>query len=106
MLHKFIKYSVSLIVLLHCLGLTQLVSSYSKDRSAFVSMANMNEEETKKETESKEDVDDAKNMHHKHAYLLTPLSFTNKLVYFSCSKSRVNHQFFLENPTPPPDTRA
>ena len=39
--------------MLHCMGVTQLASSLAKDKSAFIGMLNITEEETKKEKESK-----------------------------------------------------
>ena len=104
MIKKLLKYFLSLVILLHCTGVTQLVSAYSKDDSAFVSMLDMNEEETKKE--SKEDVDSTKDLRAKISTVLTSISFTEKQIYFSGSKSRVNHQFIIELPTPPPDFKA
>ncbi len=106
MIKKSIKYFLSLVILLHCTGVTQLVSACSKDNSAFVTMMNMNEEETKKEKESKEDTECINDLRGKVAALAPNISFTEKQIYFSGSKSRVNHQFIIELPTPPPDFMA
>lgn len=103
---KVFKYFVSLVILLHCTGVAQLVAAYSKDNSALISMLDMNEEETKKEKESKEDIDSTKDLRTKFSNTLTNISFTEKQFYFFGSKSRVNHQFIIELPTPPPDFKA
>ncbi len=69
-------------------------------------MLAMNEEETKKEKECKEDVDSTKDLRTKISTAFAFISFTEKHIYFSDSKNRVNHQFIIELPTPPPDFKA
>ncbi len=101
---KLIRHFLALVILLHCVGITQLVSTYSKDTSALIGMLSMNEEETKKEKESKEEADYSKDIYPKNSTLLSPVAFTGKYIYFCCSKSRINHQFIIELPTPPPDS--
>lgn len=104
MLNNFLKFSFSLVILFHCLGITQLVSACCKDRSAFIGMVNMTEEETKKESESKEDTDDAKDVYFKSLTLSASGSYICNHLYFSDSKSRIYYQVVIENPTPPPDS--
>lgn len=104
MLKSFIKYFLSLVILLHCAGVTQLVSAYSKDKSAFVGMLNMSEEETKKEKESKEEADHSKDIHSKISLTGLDISFIESRIYLADSKNRINHQFNIELPTPPPDS--
>jgi len=106
MLKKLLKGFVSFTIVLHCIGITQFVSSYAGDKSVFTGMLNMNEEETKKEKESKEDADSSKDFRSKNSCLITDSSFIGKHIYFSFSKSRTNHQFIIELPTPPPDFKA
>ncbi len=106
MLKKIFKSFVSFIIVLHCMGATQLLSAYSKDYSAFVGMLNMTEEETKKEKESKEDSDYSKDIRQKISSSFTPVSFTDKRIYFGSAKSRVTHQFVIEHPSPPPDSKG
>ena len=106
MISQSLKYIVSLVILLHCIGVTQLMSSCSKDNSAFVSMLNMNEEETKKEKESKEDTEYANDIRMKLSTRINDFSLAGERTYFSDSKNRVNHQFVIENPTPPPDFKG
>jgi hypothetical protein len=101
---KFFRHFLALVILLHCVGVMQLVSTYSKDTSVWIGMLSMNEEETKKEKESKEDVDYSKDIYPKNITVISPLAFTGKYIYFCCSKNRVNHQFIIELPTPPPDS--
>ena len=99
-----LKYLISLVILLHCTGVTQLVAAYTKDTSALIGMVNMNEEETKKEKESKEDTDHSKEFHQKISSLIAAVSFADKHIYYCGSKSRISHQFVIELPTPPPDS--
>jgi hypothetical protein len=106
MLNKPFKYFLSVVILLHCIGVTQLVSAYSKNNSAFVGMINMNEEETKKEKESKDDTDYSKDIRLKFSSISTPLTFIDERIYFRNSKNRINYQFIIELPTPPPDSLA
>lgn len=101
---KFVRNLLAFVILLHCVGITQFVSSYSKDTSVLIGMLSMNEEETKKEKESKEDVDCTKDVYPKNSTLFSPLAFTDKYIYFCCSKNRINDQFIIELPTPPPDS--
>lgn len=103
-MRKFLKYFLSLVILLHCIGAMQLLSAYAKDRSTFVGMLSMNEEETKKEKESKEDTDYSKDIRSRITSIISPLALTGSRIYFCCSKSRINHQFIIELPTPPPDS--
>lgn len=103
MIESLLKFFLSLVILLHCVGVTQLASAVTKDKSAFVGMLNMNEEETKKEKESKEDVDDVKDILQKPYLSQAHLLLTGKHIYYSDSKNRISHQFIIESPTPPPD---
>ncbi len=103
MKHKLFKYLLSAVILFHCLGVTQLFSACSKDSSAFVGMINMNEEETKKEKESKEDADFFNLIHSRILFPVSTHTFAKKNSYFSSPKKRINYQFIIENPTPPPD---
>ncbi len=106
MLSKLPKYLVAFLVLLHCLGVTQLVSAYSKDKSAFTNMLSMTEEETKKEKESKDCEDEYESQKHKELYLL-PLSFaTHQWVFSHNAITGFRLQYLAENPTPPPDQLA
>jgi hypothetical protein len=108
MLAKLIKYTTALVILLHCMGATQLASSYAKDKTAFVSMINMAEEETKKEKEcGDEDTEEFfSTQHHKVTFAQVHTLFTVKNIYFRESLRRITHQFVIESPTPPPDFNA
>ncbi|HLP52278.1 MAG TPA: hypothetical protein VK154_15420 [Chitinophagales bacterium] len=94
--------------MLHCLGATQLISSYSKDNSSFVSMLTMNEEETKKEKEScdEDDVEFWNDVRCKLQLRNTYLCSVSDNSYLHESLNRVFYQFVLESPTPPPDFLA
>ncbi len=101
--NQLLRYIVSLVILLHCIGITQLMSSCAKDNSAFITMLNVNEEETKKEKENKEDTEYTNDVRSKLSTLINAFSLAGERIYFSDSKSRINHQFVIESPTPPPD---
>lgn len=109
MLTQLIKYTTALVILLHCLGVTQLASSYAKDKTAFVCMVNMAEEETKKEKEcGDEDTEEffSTTQHQKVASAGVQTFFIVKNIYFLESLKRITHQFVIESPTPPPDFKA
>jgi hypothetical protein len=105
MIKGLLKYFLSLVILLHCMGVTQLASACCKNSSTFVSMLNINEEETKKEKESKED-DCSKHFRQTQLELPAGIALTGRLIYFCDSKSRCLYQVVIENPTPPPDSRV
>jgi hypothetical protein len=96
----------SFIILLHCVGITQLASSLSLDKSTFVGMLNMTEEETKKEKESKEDTCSDKDLKYKHSGFALHPTFPSIRETYLASKNRIEHQFLSENPSPPPDSLA
>jgi|ERR1043165_3815266 uncharacterized protein YxeA len=100
-----LKYFVSLIILFHCVGLTQLLSAYNKNAGTFVSMLSQTEEETKKEKESKED-DCSKEYQLEYFAAQEHVQKSIQLIYLNDSKSRITHQFVIELPTPPPDLTA
>lgn len=56
MLVRYFRSILSLLVVLHFAGLTQLVSAYARDKASFISMVNQSEEESKKEKESQEEI--------------------------------------------------
>lgn len=103
MLKRTFRYLIAFIIMLHCLGVTQAISALSKDKGAFVSMLNVNEEETKKEKESKEDVDDMADFSCKPHLVSITAFFNGQQTYFTFSKQRPVKQFVIESPTPPPD---
>ncbi len=102
----YFKLLIAFTIFLHCTGATQFVSAYSKDKSAFIGMLSMTEEETKKEKEAKEDFDDTK--HYKTRHLFSPVSFhpRDSRLYLSESKLRITNQFVSDNPSPPPDLQG
>ena len=105
MIKQLLKYFFSLVIVFHCVGVTQLVSSYAKDSSTYTGMLNVNEEETKKEKESKED-DSSKELYATQFTLPLAFALNGGMTYFCDSKSRIPYQVVIENPTPPPDSRA
>lgn len=107
MLNRIIKYLIAVVIVFHCLGVTQVISALSKDKATFVGMLSMNEEETKKEKESKEDIDDEiKDFEHKNFPVFSNVFFAAQHIYQSNSQIIISYQFVIENPTPPPDCRA
>lgn len=108
MLFRLLKFFTAIVIVFHCLGVTQVISALSKDKSAFVGMLSMNEEETKKEKESKEDFDDdIKEFAHKNFVTFSNVFFAAQNIYHSSSQIiLISHQFIIERPTPPPDVKA
>ena len=102
---SIIRFLFSMVIVVHCLGLTQLASALAKDKSAFVTMLNMTEEETKKDKESKECKDGDKDVH--RLAVLASVAFLNSQCFsFLHSRQLPAHQFLSECPTPPPDLAA
>ncbi len=106
MIGKILKLSVSFVILLHCIGVTQYAGAYTKNSSAFVSMLTMTEEENKKESESKEDVDDTKEAR------VRPLQFSPVNIAlqvgmgYAYAHGILMQQYTVDQPTPPPDYLA
>lgn len=103
MVVKFLKHLFSVIVFMHCIGLTQLCSACVKNNSAFISMIDMSEEETKTEKECKEECDSAPNIYSKGYFFTSELIYTGRHTYYTNPLHRVGYQFVIESPTPPPD---
>jgi hypothetical protein len=93
-------------MLLHCLGIAQLAFSLSKNKTTVISMFNGTEEETKKNKESKEDIDPDKIFSFTDSSVNESAHFAAGSNPYFNSKSTIQHQFLLEFPTPPPDLRA
>lgn len=106
MLKKHLRYFVAFVILLHCVGVTQLLSAYAKDASAFVGMLNMSEEETKKEKETKEDGFPDEAIRQKAPALLAALQLPVFCTLVTKAQENISHQFWAERPTPPPDSRV
>ncbi|HLP20520.1 MAG TPA: hypothetical protein VK174_09480 [Chitinophagales bacterium] len=108
MLKNLLKYLTALVIMLHCIGATQLASAYAKDKSSFVSMVTMSEEETKKEKEScdEDDADFWNDVRCKLQLRNTYLSSAIMHSYMHDTLNRLFYQFVLESPTPPPDFLA
>lgn len=107
MAKAFLRFLVSLIILFHCIGVTQLLSACAKDSSAFVGMMSMTEEESKKEKESKEDNLPDETIG-QLVPILQPVAFHNfvSCILLAQKQSALNHQFWAELPTPPPDSKV
>lgn len=106
MLTKLIKLCVAFVVLLHFLGLTQVLAATCKDKSSFASMMSMTEEENKKEKDDKENDAEWKAFQQKHSEEYTSIS------HFNIQQGYLNHiqavtpQYITDQPTPPPDFTA
>lgn len=101
----FVRFLVSVVIFFHCVGVTQLLSAYTKDSSAYVGMMSMTEEESKKEKESKEDNLPDEIMG-QLVPVLKPVGFQKFVtcVLLTQKHAILNHQFWAELPTPPPDS--
>ncbi len=106
MVVEFLKHLFSVIVFMHCIGVTQLCSACVKNDSAFICMIDMSEEETKTEKECKEECDLAPNTHTKCCFIASELAYTGCHTYFSNPQHRIGYQFVIESPTPPPDFKG
>lgn len=102
MIKQTFRHFLAYVILLHCLGVTQFASSYARDKSAFVSMLNMAEEETK-HSNGKEDSDNLKHFKNQSAFTLASLFMEDNRIYISEAKVRITDQFISDNVTPPPD---
>jgi hypothetical protein len=103
---SFWTYFISLLLTLHCIGGTQLLSAYAKDNISFVRMLTMTEEETKKEKDNKTDDDTDHEFKCRQNFFYT-VSLHGKVIYqFARQHEQVRQQFITELPTPPPDPKA
>lgn len=103
---RFLKLLFGLIVFMHCIGVTQLCSAFVKNNSAFISMIDMSEEETKTEKDCKDECDSAKNIHPTLLFITAELAYTVGHTYYSSPQNRIGYQFVIESPTPPPDSKG
>jgi len=103
---KFLRYSLTFVILLHFLGISQLVSIYSKNTSALIGALSMNEDEGKKENDDQQDKDLYKDVRSKITSVVSPVTFNSKQIYLVSTKNRIGHQFIIELPTPPPDFKG
>lgn len=103
---KFLKLSMAFVMLLHFLGVTQVVAATCKDKASFAGMMSMTEEENKKEKDDKEDDAEWKAFEQKHSETYTSIShFDIQPGYLSHIQS-VTPQFITDQPSPPPDFTA
>lgn len=101
-----LKFLVSFAIVLHCTGVTQYISAHAENKSSFVSMLSMTEEETKKEKEAKDDSNDSKDLFSKHLLAELHLITEQSFILFLSAKDRLIKQYNAECPTPPPDFTA
>ena len=97
---------ISVILFLHCIGSTQLLSAYARNKASFVQMVTMTEEETKKEKDSSPDDPESEfKLKQKHAVEL-PTAEGRVVYLLRYGWLQVIHQHIIELPTPPPDHTA
>ncbi len=101
---RYFRCLLSLLVVLHFAGLTQLVSAYARDKASYVSMLNMNEEESKKEKDTTEDDLLETAFLDKQVQQLALVVITEHSVQLVASASLVQHQFIGDQHTPPPNS--
>lgn len=106
MLIRILKLSVAFVVLLHFLGVTQVVAATLKDKSSFSNMMTMTEEENKKEKDDKEDDAEWKNFEQKHSETYTSISHFDILPGYINYIQAVTPQYITDQPSPPPDFTA
>lgn len=100
------SWFIALLLTLHCIGATQLMSAYASDKSSFVRMLAMAEEETKKEKDCNcdDDADPEFKYRHKTDY---GSAIQGKVIYlYTHHRENVFQEFINELATPPPDFRS
>jgi hypothetical protein len=106
MLPKAIRIFIGFLMLLHFVGASQYVCALVKDKSSFVNMAGINEEESKKEKDTKEELNDAIDTHiaaiHTFSDILAPVTS----IIATLANDEIKHQYIAEQLAPPPDVRA
>lgn len=103
---QVLKFLVSFAIVLHCTGVTQYISAHAENKSSFVSMLNMTEEETKKEKEAKDDSNDGKDLFLRHHLTAIQHTIEQRYLVVCSDKDHRTRQFDAECPTPPPDITA
>ena len=86
---------------MHCVGFTQLVSAFYVDKSTFIGVINMPEQETKKKKDCKEEIDGNKFIEYKCLLSNTYLSNVFNQSRKNC-KNVIEYQFLIGNTTLPP----
>lgn len=104
MLVRYFRSILSLLVVLHFAGLTQLVSAYARDKASFISMVNQSEEESKKEKESTEESFPVWLACVKVLQQPTDCIYLGTTIPSSCASEAVQAQFIGDCLTPPPNT--
>lgn len=92
-----------MVVVLHFVGATQFASSCAKDKTRFMTMLNMTEEETKKEKDSKDELPEIAGINHIHSFNIANLIYAEKALCFLSVADNVDHQYIADRQTPPPD---
>jgi hypothetical protein len=102
----FWSYIVAVLLTLHCMGATQLVSAYAKDKASFVRMLTMTEEETKKEKDTKGDDDNDHEFKYRQKIFYSTSLHSKIISQFVHRHEQAICQFINELTTPPPDCKA
>ena len=102
----FWSYVLAAVLIMHCSGLTSLLSSFARDKAGYVMLLNMAEEESKKAKDNKSDDDND------HEYKCRKgLFYSSQLSQQVICEYKQQHedavpQFIAEFTTPPPDSRS
>lgn len=91
---------------LHFTGATQYAMALAKDKSSFVSAVNYNEEETKKEKDTKEEITDLINDSLITVYSLYRNAQFGTSITGALADEDIKHQFVAEQLTPPPNFKG
>lgn len=102
-LTRTIKALTTLIILFHFMGVTQFVSSYSKNTASFIGMLSQTEEETKKEKDTKEEDSEYEDL--KQAYSFEEAGHVLTQYSLGCIRAseEVEHQHIGSLFAPPPN---
>ena len=106
MFGRFLTHTLMFLMLLHFSGATQWATSFAPDKTAFMNMANMAEEETKKEKDAKGDAFEQKDLDQRHFTHLIIYHLSSQKVRTAAYAEKAEDQFIFDKPTPPPDLRS
>lgn len=97
------NFLIVLWLLMHMLGVTQVVSVYAKSNTTLASMMNLTEEETKTEKNGENSELDSSDFTAEVLTLCCNPSFLDVAYKNICTQYRLASQFVGESTSPPPD---
>lgn len=101
-----LSWLIALLLTLHCVGATQLISAYASDKASFVRMLAMAEEETKKEKDCNSDDDADPEFKYRHRTDYRSGTQSKVIYLYTHHHEKVIQQFINELTTPPPDFKS